>query len=559
MVLNEGPLDLRGSIEEADELAILTIDDVVVEIDDDGRFEYRTFPRTGINVHEVAATDRLGNTTRTVCSYFAADAFHSPIIDVEDITRLALGPEALDDGDRDGQANSLADIVDRVIDSNGWVAEVGASLRAQNPVFASVCLGDDERPPCAMSLSLDFEGLEMRGARNVTLRLAPGGIEVGIHFEDVVMQVRGTVETAVGVTPLRTSLVSPSLEAQLIYELGAVDGRPNVDHRSTRIIQAAPVEGELVSPILADRVDAVIEANRDLISERLLRAARAHLEQALDGLLSTIFSGFTVPDLADQLVVQGFGPVQSQLEFRSSLYSFQVDAGAVRMAFATRVLGPSRHGGAVEGIPVVGLRMPGHDGIDAPSSAAIDSTLFNQVLHALWRAGHFHFENANGVLGLGEDTTSSLRLLAPPTLELRDGIEGSVVHIGPLVGHLERPEEEGRPIGMRAWARLRVFPALHDDGQVLQFEVSELEDFWFEMDPVDPLTRVALRVAMTRLVPGLVTRAINEAVRGLPIPEFRLPAELQPFGFRQGLNLRLVAPQMTLRGARLEFEGNFGQ
>ena len=134
-----------------------------------------------------------------------------------------------------------------------------------------------------------------------------------------------------------------------------------------------------------------------------------------------------------------------------------------------------------------------------------------------------------------------------------------MVHIGPLAGHLERPEEEGRPIGMRAWARLRVFPALHDDGQVLQFEVSELEDFWFEMDPVDPLTRVALRVAMMRLAPGLVTRAINEAVRGLPVPEFRLPAELQPFGFRQGLNLKLVAPRMTLRGARLEFEGDFGQ
>lgn len=276
-----------------------------------------------------------------------------------------------------------------------------------------------------------------------------------------------------------------------------------------------------------------------------LRCARG---SALDGVLSSL----DVRAFGGSLAVGAFdGGAGVNLQFASALERFEATASRLSMVLSTTVSGPARRT-----TPSRGIALPAVNGViptlTTPATLTLEVTLFNQVLHSMWRAGMFDTDVAN-VDFIGSRGTLRTRVELPPVAHL-DGAGNLLVDLGAVDHTLLDP-----PIVARFGVRLRARPTIA--GSSIQFGTFELAEFHFVLLnlPTGTGWNDTIQGYIRPYIQSLTGEALGRALPAVPVPSFIVPSGLSEFGIPPGTELGVHSATLTVEGQQLVIRGGFGQ
>ena len=204
----------------------VTIDGRAVGVDG-GEAETTVPVNWGLNMYEVVAEDNVGESSTTLCGFFASPRYVPPEFFLDNSVMVRLEDSALDDGIGQRPFGSLGDIFRAVLNSQEFVDFLEESASASNPIVPVECrarlLGR-----CIFSAGVDFRSLRIGGPNDVTLQFIDGGIRIDLTLRDLEVGagLNGTVST--------TGLVTTDfLRATALFDVGRGDnGQARVTLRS---------------------------------------------------------------------------------------------------------------------------------------------------------------------------------------------------------------------------------------------------------------------------------------------------------------------------------------
>ena len=551
-------LMLRGRVDDVAGIDSLTVDDRDVELDPEGAFAVDVAPAWGLNVHQVVATDAVGNVNSTFCSYFASEVYLAEDAPLADSILLHLSQAAVDDGPPDRPLTSLTDLLRRVVDSPGLVQTIHQSLSAQNPILPTRCMQRLPIVGCILSVGAEYRGIRVGGPNSMAARLVDGGLRITVRIQNLALdvQMRGTVGNS-------GTLTASHVEVELTFDVGLANGRPRVALRETNRVDVGRLDSDFDGFLTGAVLDLVFDAFEGTVRGELVGALRDFLEGEIDALLSDVLGGLDLASLGAELEIPAIaGGEPAVLSLGVDFSALDANPARLRMGLATQVNGPARQGAASAGValppgPVrVELQPEGSTG------AGIHLGLVNQLLHQLWRAGLFDLGGAADLLGdLPDGANVALRVQVPPAV-IGTG-EGATLrmHLGPIVGELMYPGFFDEPLRLRLAAFLRA-PVVLERGAEIVFGGDEgisIETIHVAVEgaSMTPEARATLERDLGRILQAVVDQALNDALPALPVPDFALPDSLQGFGIAPGTRLGLRGA--TLSGNRTHFllDGTF--
>jgi hypothetical protein len=181
--------------------------------------------------------------------------------------------------------------------------------------------------------------------------------------------------------------------------------------------------------------------------------------------------------------------------------------------------------------------------------AIVYAGLFNQVFHALWRAGAFDGTVAGDAIdpALPNGTSMDVMLRAMPVLTAFETETSAGLDIGAfdlVVTHPDLPPS----LHVRAAARVHAGLSLAGDDLVFgDLAVTELHVATGDVVLAAP-ARATLEDLVRKLVLKAAALAANDGLPALPQVDFTVPASLQTYGFTPGTHCRAQNPvlQATL-------------
>jgi hypothetical protein len=510
-----------------------------VPVDSNGRWT-ATIPaaRFGLNYLDIAGYDSWGNPSLDVCTYLVAARWHPESVPMPSVLGFHLNQSAIDDGAPVSPITSVNDILQRLITGPTLAMQVGAALAQSNPVFNN------------SSGRVDVTGVELRGPNSSSVNLVQGGLRLGVVAQNVVVLVRANVAGII----LPGTMTLARIAVDATFDVALQQGRPRAVVRpgATSVSVSTPVivlAG--LPPSFNSLVNGAISGSiPPLVSAALQNLLVAQMGSALDGVLSSL----DVRTIGGSLPVGAFdGGSGVSLQFLSSLEQFDATASRLRMALATTVTGPSRRTTPSRGIalPTTEVLTPT---LTTPATLTLEVSLFNQVLHAMWRAGMFDTDVAD-VEVFGYRGTLRTRVELPPVAHL-DGSGNLLVDLGAVDHSLLMFDP---PIVARFGVRLRARPSIV--GSAIQFGMFELAEFHFVLLDLSTGTvwNDAIQGYIRPYIQSLTGEALGRALPAVPVPSFIVPSELSEFGIPRGTELGVTRATLATQGQSLVIRGGFGQ
>ncbi|MEO0322965.1 MAG: hypothetical protein AAF447_08400 [Myxococcota bacterium] len=563
-VLDAAPgstVTLRGTVSDAAGVDAVSVDGVPAVIGADGRFEGDVIVRYGMNFVDVVGVDGLGEESAETCTFLATNRWEDPEGLTNDVLTLALADEGIDDGDRSGAPNSLADLLAQVLDGPSLAALLDTALTAVNPLKASSC---DVRIPligCIFRSSVSYTpGSTRATAGPVSLDLVPGGLRLRGEFRNVRLGLRvgGTVSTSGTIGFSRVGL-------DAVFDVAVVDGVLQVSSRSTAIdLAGLDVDFSGLAGALADVLDflagGLIEGLLEGVLEGLVGGAVGPL---LDGVLG----GLDFSDFLDLEIPRFGAPGTVALSGGGSISSVDITPERLRLGVATRVSAP-----ASVALPIPGVPFPpppdasllAEPVTDGSLAAAIHPGLINQLLFAVWRGGLLEGSLDVGSLGGGEGgglldgASVGFRAGLPPIADVTG--EGDLrIELGALDVDLTLPGLLDEPLALRVGGRLSTTPIVTDG--VLDIGEPVVEELVFSSGEIvlDAATRDAVEAALGRLLSALVLDQLLALIPELAIPAFPLPDDVgSALGLPPGSALGVSVPALDVDPPHLVLSGNLG-
>jgi hypothetical protein len=558
MVLTDAPVRLEGQVGDVAGVEQVTVDGVPVPVDPSGRFSVEVAPHWGLNVHDVVATDAVGNANSTFCTYFAADRYHPENEPLLDAIQLVLTQGAVDDGPPDRPLNSLTDLLRAVIDSQGLIDTLDTSLRAQNPIVPNECRAR-VFGLCVLSAGAEYRGLRIRGPNALNSELVDGGLRVRGRISNLELDVQllGTVSN-------RGTLFADYLEVDLTFDLGLVDGRPTIAIRSINAVQVGPMDSDFAGFLTGDVLDLIFSAFEGTVRSTVADALRGYLETQIDGLLTGVLGGLDVSSFDTEISVPSLGggpPAALQIAF--GIDALDTTPARLLLGLQTAVTGPLGEAGASAGVPLppgpvaVALNPAG------TAAVSVSIGLVNQVLHALWRSGTFRI--GGGALGgLPEGAALELRVLLPPAAIGTGEADNALrLFLGPATGSILYPGLFDEPLRIQLAASARAEVELVN-GNEIRFGGDGgivVDRLALAVDGValTPQTRATLESLFRGIVQSLLDGSLSGALPSLPVPDFALPPDLAAYGIAPGT--RLGVRRLALQGTPAHWlvDGVFGE
>ncbi len=552
-MLGTTPLLLEGRVADSAGISEFFVDGVPVPLDEEGAFSIRVSPEWGLNVHELSAQDQVGKLNSAICSYFASERYLQEEEPLDDAILLHLTQEAVDDGPPEEPILSLADLIRRVLDSDGLVESVDQSLQAQNPILPERCqqrvLGY-----CVFTLGADYEDLNIRGPNTLEAELEEGGIRVRAWLRnlDLGVQLRGTVSNAGTITV-------DSIFIDLSFGVSLRDGRPQVLLLRTHELTVGDLSSEFEGAITGALLELVFWAFEGMIRNEVTAAIEAFLSTEMDAMLSGVFSGLDLESLGMTFNLPSVGGLpETALLMSVGLSSLDTQPERMRIGIQTSVSGPSHQARPSAGIPIP----PGPEPMELTPqnrmAGAIHLGFINQLLHQAWRAGLMNFEDASALAGdLPEGSSFALQVINPPALR---GIPGSTqveVHLGPALGEISYPGLFEQPLGLKiaTWALTTV--TLEEEE--LRFGEIQLSDLRLSVEGMDmsPEQRAVLEELISELAQSILDHYLNGLLPSFPIPDFALPETFEQYGVPAGSRLGLREPVLEGSESHLILHGRF--
>ncbi len=543
-----------GSVSDANGVRSVKINGTPVSVGANGRLSLSLPVRFGMNFVDIVAVDRFGAESTRVCSFLASTQFHPPQDLLAGAVTLALGQAALDDNDPKGEIDSLNDLLHTALNSRALRDALHNELLNANPVKPRSC---DQKVlgVCVFRTEINYLDSELRGPNSTQLTLIPNGIHARVVLNDVRLKLRvdGTLSST-GWAKFARITVDVDFDARL------VSGRPSIQVRRESVNVAVDgidtdfggVSGFFLDIVLSIAKGTLRDAVRNLVSSWV----RDNFNQILDGVIggldiSSLGSRFSVPSLD--------GSKKIEVAFGLGFSSLDVTAQRMRFGIGTRFSSTTALGVASLGVAIPdGGTLRERDGT-TPAELSVQVAVFNQALHALWRAGLFE-GNLAGALGAGK-AVDGLQIVVsaqlPPVAHLRtDGM--TELGLGALRLSLVYPGIWDDPIVLSLGARATMQAQL--SGEDLRFSNLVVQELVFssESTPLDSESREVLTDVLLSLVQSLVARALNDAIPALPIPSFTLPSSLTAFGLPAGARLGLKDRVLVTRPPHFVLRSGFG-
>lgn len=549
-----GRLTFEGAVADANDVQAVQVNGTPVAVDAEGRFAIPLDVRFGMNFVDVVAVDGFGAESTRVCSFLAATRFQPAGDLLPGAVTLSLAQAAIDDRDPVGEIDSLNDLLHTAVNAPALRAALHQALLAENPVKPSSC---DQKVlgVCVFRTEITYLDSELRGPHSTELTLIPSGVHARLVLNDVRLKLRvnGTLSST-GWAKFSRITVDADFDARL------VNGRPSIQVRRDSVnvgVEGISTDFGGVSGFFLDIVLSIAKGTlRDAVRNLVRDWVRDNFNQILDGVLggldiASLGSSFRIPSLdGSRDISVAFGLGFSSLDVTNQRMRFGI---GTRFTSATALALPSL------GVAVPdGGTLRERDG-NTPAELAVQVAVFNQALHALWRAGLFE-GNLAGVLG-GGDAVDGLQIVVsaqlPPVAHIRpDGM--TELGLGALRLSLVYPGLWDEPIALTLGARAVMRATL--SGQDLTFSDLVVEELVFSADstPLDRESRDVLNDVLLSLVQSLVSASLNDAIPALPIPSFTLPSSLTSFGLPAGARLGLKDRTLLMRPPHFVLRSGFG-
>jgi len=549
-----GQLVFEGSVADANGVGSVHINGKAVSVGANGRISQSLPVRFGMNFVDIVAVDRFGAESTRVCSFLASAQFHPPQDLLAGAVTLSLGQAALDDNDPKGEIDSLNDLLHAALNSRALRDALHEELLRANPVKPRSC---DQKVLglCVFRTEIRYLDSELRGPNSTQLTLIPSGVHARVVLNDVRLKLRvdGTLSST-GWAKFSRITVDADFDARL------VGGRPSIQVRRDSVsvgVEGISTEFGGVSGFFLDIVLSLAKGTlRDAVRNLVSSWVRDNFNQILDGVLggldiSSLGSRFSIPSLD--------GSKDIEVNFGLGFTSLDVTSQRMRFGIGTRFSSSTALAMTSLGVAIPsGGTLRERDGT-TPTELAVQVAVFNQALHALWRAGLFE-GNLSGVLGAG-DAVDGLQIVVsaqlPPVAHLRaDGM--TELGLGALRLSLVYPGLWDVPIVLSLGARATMRAQL--SGEDLRFSDLVVQELMFssESTPLDSESRDVLTDVLMSLVQSLVASALNDAIPALPIPSFALPSSLTPFGIPAGARLGLKDRVLLTRPPHFVLRSGFG-
>lgn len=555
---------VTGAVDDASGVAEVLVNGAPATVDG-GTFRANVTSQFGINFIDVVARDTFGAESTTTCAFLASARYADPGAILGDVVSLKLRQEAIDDMNRGDGLDSLNDLLHTVLNSNGLITQLDTTLSAANPLKPRSC---DQRVLglCVLTSEVNYvsdggqlgTGLELTGTRTTVLQLVDGGLRatVSIPRLRVRLRISGTFSSTGWVTFNDTNVA-------LTFDVRLSSGRPTITVRPGSVsvsIRSVDTDFSGLSGFIIDVVASLIQGTlRTFVQNTLRDYITTSFNEVLDG----VVSGLDISSLGSTLDVprlDGSGSIP--LAFGVGFSSVSTTPQRLLIGIGTRFSAPVQIARPTLGVAVPpGITEPLLDdpSVTQSTSVSVHSALFNQVTHALWRAGLLQARVTGSGLGGGlpAGLVADIDGGLPPVATLRsDG--RAEIGIGSLNLTLLYPGLFEEPITLSLGARASTTVRLV--GNDLSFDAITIDELFFSTPDVslDAATRDVLERFLTTLVQSIVDRVLNDALPALPIPSFELPSSLTTYGIPAGTELGIRSPALAIEPQHFVLRGNFG-
>jgi len=312
------------------------------------------------------------------------------------------------------------------------------------------------------------------------------------------------------------------------------------------------VDGFLVNLVVAVAQGTV----RDTVSKALRSFISFNFNSTLDAVLSSLDVTTLAPTFA---VPRVDGTTPLAVSFSTGFSSLSATTSRLLVMMGTRFQAPSAHTRPSLGAPLPAGTMPLDPSLSGQSLAAANHVgVFNQAMHALWRGGYFDAElsegHVNGLIPAGVTLRTTAAL--PPVTTIRS--DGRLdVALGAVQVHVEYPALLATPVDVGIGGRVSCDKRLV--GNDITLDNCTVDELHVSTGAVlDPATGAQIEELLSAALNSIVSKAVNDGLPSLPIPGFKVPASLGPYGLPVGSVIGLVSPTMTTEGNYFVVRGGFG-
>lgn len=556
-----GTVTFRGSTDDANGIARVTINGTDAAIGRGGTFSHDVKTSFGINFIDITTEDNFGAQNSRTCAFLVSDTWEGMSGFLDDGITLRLAQSAFDDGNRNDGLDSLNDLIYTMLNSSGLRNTLHSELN-RSPVLKDSC--DQRVCPCfggccfcAHHSKITYRDTRIGGPHSTSLDLVSGGLRARVTLRDINVQVRVDSTLYDGTGWARFNEMS----VDITFNVRLRNGRPDVTLNRINSVSISNVDLDFpgFGGVIIDILQALFQGQiRNLVRDQLRNYLRDNINSILDDLLSgldinSLGSSFNVPQL------DGSGTVRLSFSLRFS--SLPVNSTRALFGIGPRFQASIQHGGPSLGAPIP----PGTMRLDPSTNKAVGATVhvgvFNQALHALWRGGLFDATLDGSTLGgsFPDGTHAKIVTNLPPVAYMK-GENQVGLDLGAMRVELVYPGFFDESLIVTLGARATTGVALNRAKTDLNFSNVVIDELYFSTDQVSlsPSTRNLVESFLLSLLQDIVDSALNDALPALPIPNFTIPSSLGTFGLPVGATLGLLSPALSQSTNHFVLTGNFG-
>jgi hypothetical protein len=552
-IANGGTATFQGIANDVNGTASVAINGTNVTLNANGTFSGPVVTRFGINFVHVTATDTFDVPNTKICTFLASSTYATPTATLGGVIGLSLAQNAIDDGNRTGAINSLGDVLAVILNSPGIRSTIDTALKASNPL-ASGCFGATLFGDCiGISYTITYLSSTIDGPNTVSLALVNGGINTNAVINGVHLDLNlGGFGTSGDVN---VSEITVGLE--LVPAVSGGVPHVTVQNVSTSVgsisTDFSGITGDFINDIVVPLAQGTLKSEVQNVVQNFVTT---NFGEAIDGVvsglnISSLASSFNVPKLyGGGTVPLNFGIGFSSLDTTTSRLRFGIGTmftSTLANAYAT--LGVAVSPGTVLGDP---SPSPGD------TAVGVNVTLFNQALHALWRANYF----------TATVMATSISSSAPPDLAIT--LSSRLPPVADILpsGNIELSLGDvdlaltggGLPAGLVITIGGRAETSVTLNGTTLGFGAISLDDTEVSLDALglSSSTQQTLQQIIANALPQLVSGALSNSLPSFPIPSFPIPGSLVQFGLPANSTLSIMSPTLQSLNPELILRGLLG-
>ena len=555
-----GSMELQGTVNSANGISEIMVNGVPVTVVGDA-FSATINTVWGLNVVTLAVVDGAGMPARQTCSFVLSASWVHEDEQANDAISLKLVQSAIDDVNRAGGVNSLADMLYAVINGSPARDTLHNTLLAANPLKPQDC---DQQVCvfggciCLYRSEVNYLSSALTGPNTTSITLINSGMRTQTRYANVVVRLRvnGTVNSIP--YDVTGDVMFDYVDIGSTFDTAISNGRPRVTVRPGSV--TADV-GSIATQFagLDDwiHINIIVPLAQGYLRDTVRDLLRNYTVNNFNAVLDAVIGNLDVRTLPATYPVQTLGG-GSALNVSFGLNFSFVNASPSRVLFGigTRFQSPAAHARASLGTP---LQLPRllDPTVNSPADVAVafHHGIRGQALHALWRGGYFDAVLTGGALDgavpAGASLTTSATL--PPVTMIR-GDGRTEFAIGAMSVQLQHAALFPVPISGNLAGRVSCASRLEGDALVL--EACAVDEMHFApAQHLDAATTTQVDSMLNGVLVAMMQTAASGALPALPVPGFTLPASLGLFGLPTGgvfgivtPNLNSVPPHHMLRG-----------